>query len=97
MKDLTEGFREYLLEWCKENHKPQPKQAGGKYWKEAWESYMKTRLVPEWEENKKAYLDMTLLTNKMKEQLEKEETKEVEPEQEDTESSWDKVQKMLNK
>lgn len=100
MIDLVKDFGPYLEKWCKDNHKPMPNKIN-KYWQQAWEDYMKTNLVKNWETNKEAYLNMPLLTKQQEKELELQRNQEnnIPEEQESSQvvtSRWEQVQKYLN-
>ena len=90
--DILSNFEIYLQEYCKKNNTAIPKERD-KVWKLAWDSYVKEKLVPNWENYKSEYLNMPLMT---KSQLQKQPKQVVEEEVED-ESDWDKVSKLLSK
>lgn len=101
MIDLVKDFGPYLEKWCKDNHKPMPKKIN-KYWQQAWEDYMKTDLVKNWEANKEAYLNMPLLTKQQEKELELQDSRENDTLEESelnepSPSSWEQVKKYLNK
>ncbi len=93
--DIMEKFEKHLTKWCKENHKPKPAIDNmNKFWKMAWEDFMKTELTAEWEERKEEYNNIHLLTKREAEKL-KQKQSEPEPEDEPEENSWEKIQKFL--
>ena len=92
--DLLEEFEPYLTKWCHEHHKPRPDINNmNKFWRMAWEDFMKTELTEQWDERKEEYANIQLLSKK---DLHTNivETEEEEPEQPE-ENSWEKIQKYL--
>lgn len=106
--DIIKKFTEYLPEWCKENKKPIPPEGShNKVWQMAWEDFMKSKLVSDWEEHKQQYWNLQLLTKKEQDKRKKESSSQEEnlesnkilsetTQNDENESSWDKVQKYLN-
>ena len=94
MKDIKD-FERFLNEWCEKNHKPNPGvENNNDIWKSAWEEFVKTELVEEYEERKQEYLDMKLLTHRELAKREAEAKKEK-IEEEPKLNDWDKVKKLL--
>ena len=89
--DILSNFEIYLKEFCEKNNHAIPKEKD-KVWKLAWDSYVKEKLVPNWENYKNEYLNMELLT---KSKLKQQKQIEIKEEQIVEESDWDKVAKML--
>jgi hypothetical protein len=94
--DLMKEFETYLPEWARENNKPIPKiDSMNKVWGMAWESFLKEKLVPQWENIKQEFLDIELMTRKniKKKQADIEILEEEESEEQL--SGWEKVKKHL--
>ena len=93
MKGIKE-FEVFLNEWCERNHKPNPGvNNNNDIWKSAWEEFVKTELIDEYEERKQEYLDMKLLTHKELARREAENKKQTEDES--NLNDWEKVKKLL--
>jgi hypothetical protein len=89
--DILSNFEIYLKEYCEKNHIKVPRDKD-KIWKVVWDSYVKEKLVLNWENYKNEYLNMELLTKSKQQKLQAQEVEEEEVE----ESDWDKVSKLLN-
>lgn len=94
--DLMKEFELYLPVWAKENNKPIPKiDSINKIWGMAWESFLKEKLIPQWESRKEEFLAIELMSrrNMKKKQDNVELIEELESMEEM--SAWEKVKKHL--
>ena len=92
---ILSNFELYLKEWCTKNNKPLPNaNKPNDIWKMAWDSYVKEKLVPNWEEHKQSYLNMELLTKKEQNKRKNVKVEEIEEVEEPT-SQWDEVSRLL--
>lgn len=103
--DLLKEFEAYLPRWSDEKHLPIPTKQHMGRWYEAWNDFVKEELAPRWESLRDEYKSLKLkgLDDEPEEESTEsiEESEEVieqveEPVEEQQESSWDRVQKMMN-
>ena len=99
--NIADEFDGFYQQWCEKNNVPKQKtDTINKWWKLAWTEFTKDVLVPNWEKNKKQYLEMKILTNKeYSERNTNNNSQDVDnatPVNNDIKSSWDKVKAFLD-
>ena len=97
--DILKEFELYLPQWAETNKKPIPDvNTINKLWTAAWESFMKERLMEDWQQRKESFLSMQLLTKtEMKKREKEKEISQILDEDMTTEepSGWDKICKYM--
>ena len=95
--DLMKEFELYLPEWAEQNNKPIPNiNKMNKLWTAAWESFMKDKLIGDWQQRKDAFMSIQLLTKtEMKKRERQKNLQESLESNVEQPSGWDKIKKYM--
>lgn len=60
MHNINEMFEKYLPDWSNKYHKPIPTKNHPEKWNEAWLDFIEDILIPQYDDLKQDYLDLSL-------------------------------------